>query len=383
MQVPQSFLNINSKITDIKLYKNNVFATKKFSFGTWTSRQHIFISITAQGLTGYGENIITVNEPDVDMAQWLEWLKELKGKTVSEAILHVRGNLGIWRDRITELLEMCLIDLAGKVTKQNALSMLKLSGKTPVHGVYVILSDDLEFVNERAKWAVENNKATFIKVKLFGKLELDKAVIETVRRHAPRRKTYLIGDVNGGYRMHEDTTSLEKIAESLAVLHSVGLDACEDPAYIPNVDWVKLQTLVGSLELIPDYPMRPSWDAIKTMLPGMGKIYNIHPGSAGSVFDAIELGYKIREIGAKLMIGDDSLIGPGCTIWQQLALGMQASWVEATEKPAESDDYYSCVKHLATDSNTAPIKIDTSVYGFGIELDDEKLAQNASEAFTI
>ena len=33
------------------------------------------------------------------------------------------------------------------------------------------------------------------------------------------------------------------------------------------------------------------------------------------------------------MIGDSSLIGAACTFWQQLAIGNEASWVEAMEKP--------------------------------------------------
>ncbi|MEG0305309.1 MAG: hypothetical protein RR576_01925 [Oscillospiraceae bacterium] len=383
MNVPTSFSNINEVITDIKLYKNNVFATKKFSFGTWTSRQHVFVSITAGGVTGYGENIITTNEPDVTLTEWQGWLGEIKGKTISEAIAFLRTKMGVWRDRMTEMTEMCLIDLAGKATKQNAIDMLGLKGTEPVCGVYVILSDDLAFVDERARWAVENNRAQFIKVKLFGRPSLDRAVIETVRRHAPRETTYLIGDVNGGYKMHDEAATPEQIASCLATLYEAGLDACEDPAYIDNEEWVKLQDLSAELALIPDYPMRPAWDAIKTMLPGMGRIYNIHPGSAGSVFDAIVLARHIHEIGAKLMIGDDSLIGPGCTIWQQLALGLKASWVEATEKPAESDKYYSTVKSIATNSAAAPIEIDRTVHGFGLSLDADKLAVIADEVYCV
>ncbi len=383
MKIPETCTDITAVITDIKLYKNNVFATKKFSFGTWTSRQHVFISITADGNTGWGENIITTNEPEVRLDEWQTWLSEIKGKTVSEAMLHLREKMGVWRDRMTEMTEMCLIDLAGKVKGCNALELLGLTGETPVHGVYVILSDDLAFVAERAAWAVANDRARFIKVKLFGRPSLDKAVIETVRKIAPRGETYLIGDVNGGYKMPAESADNAEIAANLAVLHSAGLDACEDPAYFTNEDWVDLQARCGTLALIPDYPMRPAWEAIKTMLPGMGRIYNIHPGSAGSVLDAIALARRIHAVGAKLMIGDDSLIGPGCTIWQQLALGLGAAWVEATEKPSESDAYYAAVQHLATNSSTAPITIDRTVCGFGVELDEAVLAEHADAVYIV
>lgn len=383
MDLPQEFLNINEIISEIRLYKYNVIATKKFSYGTWTSRQHIFISIKAGEEYGYGENIITVNQPDASLEEWCQWLTQLKGISVSAAMTLLRTKMGVWCDRITEMTEMCLIDLAGKVTKQNALQMLGLTKNTPVHGVYVILSDDLQLVEERAKWAVANNLAHFIKVKLFGRPSLDRAVIKTVRKITPRENTYLIGDVNGGYCMLNESATIEQIAQNLATLYDAGLDACEDPAYLPNEQWVALQAQCQKLALVPDYPMRPASEAVKTMLPNMGRIYNIHPGSAGSIFDAIVLAKRIHGIGAKLMIGDDSLIGPGCTIWQQLAQGLGAAWVEATEKPAESDSYFNSVEFLASNSKAAPITIDTSVYGFGARLNNAMLAANADEVHTI
>ena len=89
--------------------------------------------------------------------------------------------------------------------------------------------------------------------------------------------------------------------------------------------------------------------------------------------DAVVLAGRIRELGAGLMIGDDSLVGPSASIWQQLACGLGARWVEATEKRKESDFYYRCVNSLATDSGRNPIPV-TFRDGFGIDLDEEQLA---------
>ena len=74
------------------------------------------------------------------------------------------------------------------------------------------------------------------------------------------------------------------------------------------------------------------------------------------------------------MIGDDSLVGPGCTIWQQMAIGLSARWVEATEKEEDSVFYYKCVEQIPTDSHTNPIEFQMDCYGFGIQLDEKKLA---------
>ena len=47
--------------------------------------------------------------------------------------------------------------------------------------------------------------------------------------------------------------------------------------------------------------------------------------------------------GKKLMVGDASLVGPACSAWQQLAIGLGANWVEAIEKPQENDVFQRCV----------------------------------------
>ena len=104
----------------------------------------------------------------------------------------------------------------------------------------------------------------------------------------------------------------------------------------------------------------------------MGGIYNIHPDSSGSIIDAIMLAGKIYETGAELMIGDDSLIGPAATVWQQIAIGLGAKWVEATEKENESKFYYNALKSIPTDSRSNPISV-KPCYGFGIYPDENKM----------
>lgn len=47
--------------------------------------------------------------------------------------------------------------------------------------------------------------------------------------------------------------------------------------------------------------------------------------------------------------------------------------MEATEKRKESDFFYQCVRSLATDSSENPVKVRLKD-GFGIDLDEEKLA---------
>ena len=370
-------------LENISMYLIDVHAERHFSFGTWTSRQHIFIGLFAKGKQGWGENIISVNQPQIQLDEWGAILQKLKGKPLGTALLLVRENMGVWRDRLTEILEMALLDLIGKLEKVSALSYLGLQVKAPIYGASVILADNLKIVEKSIKQITENNRASIVKVKLFGNEVLDSEIIKIVRSYTKRESTFLLGDVNCGLSKQEFEVPLSSIAETLNRFSLLGLDACEDPAKLTMEGWVALQKMCPDLPLIPDYPLRPARQASKIIKPGMGAYYNIHPGSAASLFDAVQLGLHIKNFGGGLMIGDDSLIGPGCTAWQQIAIGLQASWVEAVEKEGDSDGYGSVVRALTTSNVNNLISMHTATEGFGIELDLSKLENIASKTVHI
>ena len=371
-RVVRELSKLNASIEEVKLCLKSVEVNQHFSFGTWTSRQHLFLVLRAGNESGYGECVISVNNPEVSLDESHNNINMLKGLSIKEVFSLLRTKRGIFPENIVEMAEMAIIDLAGKCLKKSALDILGLKEKKPVCGVYVILSDNPEDVANKTGFAIANKKSEFIKIKLFGDVELDKKIIKAVRDNSKNHDTFIIGDVNGGYKNIGEEKSLESIAICLKALREAGLDACEDPAYIDNEEWVELQKQVPDLPLIPDYPLRPSREAVNKILPGMGGIYNIHPDSSGSIIDAVTLAKRIYEIGAKLMIGDDSLIGPAATVWQQIAIGLGAEWVEATEKEKESRFYYDAVEDIPTDSRSNPISV-KPCYGFGIYLDEKKL----------
>ena len=102
---------MEGKIDSIRLYLKNIFAEKHFSFGTWTSRQHVIISISARGKTGFAESILSINTPGASLAPWQEALSCLKGADVGEALKRVRTQQGSWQEQLVEVTEMALLDL--------------------------------------------------------------------------------------------------------------------------------------------------------------------------------------------------------------------------------------------------------------------------------
>ena len=69
------------------------------------------------------------------------------------------------------------------------------------------------------------------------------------------------------------------------------------------------------------------------------------------------------------MIGDDSLVGPACSAWQQIAIGVGATWVEANEKKEDSKIYLECLQSAATKKESNGYYSFEPAPGLCVELD--------------
>ena len=226
---------------------------------------------------------------------------------------------------------------------------------------------------EKAQQAWNNGFRSHLKLKLFGDVELDGQLVSATRE-VYGEKAYVVGDANTGYRPQHRSGGVDEVGQAMLELWNYGLSACEDPAELDIAQWEALQLRVDPLELIPDVPLRPASVALNTVTPHMGKVFNIHPGAMGSILDAVLLAEKIQAFGGKLMIGDNSLVGPACTVWQQFAIGVNASWVEALEKEDEFPAFAKLAVKRATSVGTdGMVSLLNDVAGFGLELDEELL----------
>lgn len=373
-----ALLDATETVASIEVYVVNVDVERHFSFGTWHNRQHVWLRIEAGGASGWGEQIASTNNPDVDPAAWRPELAELKGLPAGEALRRVRERRGEWPRDATEAAEMALLDATGRLAGVPVLDALGLEGREPVPGLFCILEEDPQAAARQARVSLEQNLKTHAKVKVFGETVKDTAVIRAVRE-VMGPGAYLTADANGGYGTPEPA-DLPLLAGKLMALRAAGLDACEDPARMTNELWVELQEMLPDLALLPDSPVRPAWKAVETLLPGMGRIYNMHPGCMGSVVDTVPLGRRIKdEFGARLMVGDQSLVGPACTAWQQVAVGLGAAWVEAIEKPQESDLLQRATRACATRRMPdGRFGIASLRPGFGLDLELDVLRENCA-----
>lgn len=366
-----------SKIDKIEVYRYDVTLPRYFSFGVYKNRQVAFLKLTSGDYIGWGEMNATINKPEMDMSEWGKFLNSLKGMAVKDAFLFLESKRKDkdWGWHRCELVEMALFDLWGKIEDKPAIEILGLSNRAPLPGLFPILEEDIEKVKDSAREALKRNYTSHIKLKIFGKKEFDGDLIAAVRNEIGP-DAYLVCDPNAGYKSWE---SLDELAEIIRYLGDKGMSGCEDPGVLSTEQWITLQKKVQPISVIPDVILRPSWKALKEGKPGMGNVYNLHPGSMGSIKHTVELAAKIKNWGHELMIGDASIVGPACSIWQQLAIGMGASWVEAIEKPIESDNYLKCLASKPT-YRTKDGKIAmTDKSGFGIDMDEGLLKEVCSQ----
>lgn len=339
--------NLPMVIDEIELFRLDASKPGPFGFNIENNRQHAALRICSQGLCGWSEGIVSYNDPSFQLAPWGSCFSELKGKTIADALAHHSVHRTAWWVNQIEMAETALVDLAGRLLGVPVLDMLLLSGRQAVPGAYCISESEPARAAERARSARQQNLRSHIKLKIYGEVTLDSALIRAVRQVMGAR-CYIAGDAEGGYFLSPDAP-LVHLADNLKTLHQAGLNACEDPAVLSVEEWCALQTRVGLLDLIPDKPLQPVWQSLETIKSGMGRIFNLHPGHMGSLIEAVSMAKRIQDFGTRIMVSDDAFIGPGCTIWQYMAIGLGAVWVEAIEKPEESDVFSQCVRTKSTD----------------------------------
>ena len=373
-------------IDQINLFLINVNKERNFSYGVWKNRQHVMINIKGGDHIGWGETKVSSNQPNFDIAAWSNEFKKLRGMNLGVAIDEVRNQFfqGNWHPIITEGLLMTLYDLMGKLENKPTIKMWGLKGAIPVPAIFCILERDAGTVVKQARIAVDQNMHRYVKIKMFGKFEEDKRNITALRKFLGP-DSFILGDPNRGYSHIIDRTSrsnpakycgeknLNKLSKIMIALNEAGMDGVEDPASLNKDELIFLQANVGNLSIVPDKIMRPASKSIKYFDKRMGNYFNLHPNCMGIFTEINELSKVIKASNKGIMIGDGSYVGAACTFWQQLAIGNEASWVEAMEKPQEQDAFIRCVEEKATELNKSGKVVANFKPGFGLKVNESKL----------
>ncbi len=367
-----------SAIDSVKLYKFNIPSRVPSQRG---GQQHIFLRLGCGDRTGWGECRIPLSRAGAETYSTENALNGLYGRTITEAFRYVRTCFGHWRYCVSEMAELALIDLQGRLTGRSALDIMVLGGYMPVMAASAIPTGEHEVMLRRIE-GILSSGSHIAKIRLVGDGDLDRETIELIRRNFSRERLYLIGAACESYT-EEAQDSPEKLGVQLLKMYTAGLDACEDPASMTGEEWKQLRSFVEPLHLIASIPIRPARYALSRVSPDTADIFNIHPGMTGSIFDAAALAEKMKAAGKKIAVGDDGFIGPGCSEWQQLAVGMGARWIEAMEKPGYSDSYLSTLRHNPVVFAEGCCSVMAGHTGFGIDIDDRMLEFYAAQVISL
>ena len=368
-------------IDTIEIYGVRINAERRFSYKVEAYREHLFIRVASGNHSGWaeinmGENIN--NLPFKKRIWRTQWMSALKGMTLLQALDHIISQRTKVHYSNTEAAEMALIDLSGKCLNIPSLNLLQLKKRNPVPGLYAILSDNPDKVKQEAQRALKQNLKTHLKVKLYGKPEVDTQVIQAARS-VFGKQAFLIGDVNTGYRRTLNSDQpIDDLLPNMKALYQAGLTCVEDPANLDHRQWIQLAQKSKPLTLCPDVPTRPAWKAIQRLDPAMGKVFNMHPAGMGSLIETARLGHWIQSHQKNLMVGDASLVGPACPAWEQIAIGLGADWVEAIEKPQESTVFQEClISNPVTRTPDGRFSLPKAAPGFGVIMDLKKLREKS------
>ena len=373
-------------IDQINLFLINVNKERNFSYGVWKNRQHVMINIKGGGHIGWGETKVSSNKPNFDIAAWSREFKKLRGMNLGEAIDEVRNQFlqGNWHPIISEGLLMTLYDLMGKLENKPTIKIWGLKGTNPVPAIFCILERDTELVVKQARIALDQNMHRYVKIKMFGEHDVDKRNVSALRKFLGP-DSFILGDPNRGYSHIVGRTSrsnpakycglkvLNKLSKIMISLNQAGMDGVEDPASLMKEELIFLQANVGKLSIVPDKIMRPASKSIKYFDERMGNYFNLHPNQMGTFTEINEISKVIKASNKGIMIGDGSYIGAACTFWQQLAIGNEASWVEAMEKPQEQDAFLRCIEEKSTKLNNEGKVVSDFKPGFGLKVNENKL----------
>jgi L-alanine-DL-glutamate epimerase-like enolase superfamily enzyme len=357
-----------------------------FSFGVWENRIHAFVRMVSGALEGWSEVMLpsgpVAREQMDHAAGQLAPLGALTGLQLEHVHDHLVARRSQWAPMLIEAADIAATDLCARAQRISALAYLELRSRAAVPAVYCVLDDDPDRVGRKMTEGLSLGFSSHQKVKLFGAVDLDEKIVAAAR-DVVGETTYLIGDANRGYGYRETGFEPDRIVDALRRLRAKGLTAAEDPAELTLEEWRSTRQRVEPLHLIMDRAIRPAWDGIEVAREGLVDAYNLHPGRMGTLSATTALAGRVREVGARLMVGDSSFVGPGCPIWQQLAIGMGADWCEAVEKPWEDDTFSSVCSRNPIARTGSRFSLVEEPEGFGIEIDAEHLASLSRRRWTI
>ncbi len=331
-----------------------------FSFGAPETFPFTIVRLKSNQLQGLGEVLTAPSEA----------LKKAAASLIGADARRLDGLLtGPW-DNIhqarREAFSIALYDLVGQAAGLPLHALLGGARRTTVPLMPCIFPQSVKHAGQRATELVAEGFRA-LKVKIFGKLEGDLAIIQTVRE-ALGDDGYLQADANKGYAAAEVST------ETMKALEQAGLDTVED---LIDGDLDDLRALRGcsSVKIMPDEPARTLQGIAEILQAGAADVINLHPNQQGTFSEAKARYWTAAAFGIPALVGGTGYCGVSTAAYQQLAavIGLDGPCGElggAFDHGMPED----LVKNPLTVRDGQLILPQTP--GLGVELDEEALQRH-------
>jgi L-alanine-DL-glutamate epimerase-like enolase superfamily enzyme len=303
---------IEGKMDSLTIKKTEIIRCKtpaemNFSFGTVTEQPFTICLIHAEDLTGVGE---MMGSPSPYAEQLAESLCGSNAFSLDKVLPETPRKYEDGEFNLLEMLSMALYDLVGKTKEVPMHALLGGAVRKEIPLMACIFAKTAEDAAVTAENFISQGFKS-LKVKLFGNLETDCAIVSAVRSVMP--DGYLQGDANQGYK------GIAAGREAIEQLGAAGLDMAEDPFDGTFTDYAAVTSEFDKPVHMLDAPTR-GWEGIEESCKMKGaSVINLHPNCQGPFSEILKRAEIAQSCGIKVMVGGTGYAGIGTWAHAQLA----------------------------------------------------------------
>lgn len=286
-------------INRIVLHHGRMPCDLEFSYGSVRQTEFAIIELHAGGFIGTGEGMHLSADRAEPVARSLLGRDAL----LLDALLPASPEpFDFYANVPREAFSMALYDLVARAAGLPLYALLGGARRERIEHMACLFPKSPEHAGETARRFVDQGYRS-LKVKIFGKAQLDVDLIAAIRRVFP--SGYLQADANLGYK------SLAEARQVLPMLADAGLTAVEDPAGVPMEQYGELMALSRRPMIILDAPTRGDSAVAHVARLKCCDAVNLHPNCQGTFGDIRDRAAICRLAGVAVQIGGTGYTGIG------------------------------------------------------------------------
>ena len=357
------------RIDRIIMSKCRTPARMRFSYGVASTQTFSVCRVLADGIEGHGEcqgGLIDEAEP-VARALVGRDAHGLDGLLPAGARENVPGRSGM-----LEMFSMALCDLVGKAHGLPMHVLLGGARRRRVPLMPCVFSDGADEAARIAQGFLDQGFKA-LKVKLFGDIEGDCAIVCAIREIMP--DGFLQGDANLGYK------GIDAGREAMKRLGEAGLTVAEDPFEGSFEDYAAVTREYDQPRVMLDAPSR-GWNGIhQSCALHAAHIINLHPNCQGPFSEILGRAAVAQAAGIPVMVGGTGYPGVGSYPHAHLAsvVGLEFPYGDICGARDHGFPESSALEMLPVNDGSFAVP-DTPGHGGAINLDVvERLCEETGE----